>query len=130
MPKFDPYAVGSTSVATATANKRQTLASSGAGIVNSLELLTEGMPRLYFWIAQTVGAVGLTVQPQFMVRASPAPGAGDEWLPLIPPVVLVPGSVPTIIEQAFPATKIRLQFTGVALQASTVELVLGCSSAT
>ena len=81
----------------------------------SLFLLTEGITRLRVWANQTAPAgagQGVALTLEFMVRAINPVKNGDDWLPLLPPIVLIPGIPNIVFDTEFSATKIRLSADG------------------
>ena len=92
-------------------------------------LLVYAMPRLTFWIRQDVGALGMTVQPEFAVRSIDGPGVPTQnWLPLGPPVIINPApDNPTLLQFLLPARQIRLGFTRPLGQATSITVVMAGS---
>lgn len=125
MPVAQSYGAGGPRIAVATANRRQNL-TAGAVQIFTDELLCAGMPRLSIWALAGAGDP-VTIQPQFSIRANPAPGGQDEWLNLGPQIALVAGVV-TVTNLIWPATKFRLAVTGGA-NAASVAIAIGCDAA-
>jgi hypothetical protein len=129
MPLRGNESVGFTQVCSAEVVVRRTLvlAADAAAVGETLEVW--GMPRLSFWMLQTVGVLGATAIAQFGVTTV----AGGlipilEWLPLNAGGVIPPGGLtPLLWNFNFPARYIRLQITRPAGQATTVQYVIGAS---
>jgi hypothetical protein len=120
MPMNTYGGIGSFSVASGVTN-REFYSTNVAGAFNTESLPVEQLPHLFFWINQTAGA-GTTVTPQYAIRdVNKAPN----WHDLSAPVALAVG-VPTILEYRFPATWIRLKFTGGA--GAVADIVIGAAS--
>lgn len=125
------YGAGLGATSRAMSNSRGRLV--GVGNLESLPLLTVGMPNLSFWMRQTAPVIvgqGASVFLEFSVRPltlGPSLDASDEWLPLqTAPIVLDPGGTVSLVNLFFPAAKIRLRtFQGFAV---TFDYVLGCSA--
>lgn len=130
MPVNRPVSSGTAQQAAAVANLRRTLTLDANGEIFSDALTTTAMPRIVYWLRQTVPAVGspVTVRLQFSVRGTtggiaPVP----EWLDIGAPFLLVP-NVPTLVDFAMPCAAIRVGLTRTANVASTVEIVLGSAA--
>lgn len=121
MPVNRPTSSGFSQEAAAQATLRRTVVLANEGLTFTDELQVIGLPRLVFWLRQTVGAVPATAQLQFSVRmiAGPTP----EWLDTTAPFLLTVG-VPMRFDFALPARAIRLGLTRAPGVATTVEVVL------
>lgn len=127
MPSITVGNVGKNQVTSAIGTLRRTATLAADAASNSESMLTEGMPRLYFWLRQTVGANGATIIPQFSIRATTGVGTPTpEWLDLDAGIVL-PFNVPVLLEYHFPAKLIRINMTRFAGQATTIEIAMGSS---
>jgi hypothetical protein len=125
MPVAQSYGAGGPRIAVATANRRQDM-TAGAVTIYTDELLSAGMPRFSIWALAGAGDP-VTLQPQFSIRADPAPGGQDEWLNFGPQLPLLAGVV-TVANLIWPATKFRVAVTGGA-NAASVAIALGCDAA-
>lgn len=128
MPARGARNLGGQPVTGAVVQWRQQLALAGGAVGTSAPINVLGMSRVVYWIRQTVGAVGATVEYQFSVSdavgiLTPVP----EWLPTVAPFVLIPppASTPTLNDYALPAKFLRIQVTAPVGQATTVDLVIG-----
>jgi hypothetical protein len=130
VPVNRPVSSGTAQQAAAFANRRQTITLSDDAETFSQQLNVTALPRLVYWLRQTVPAVGnpVTVRFQFSVRGttgglSPVP----EWLDVGAPIALVP-NVPTLVDFAMPCASIRVGLTRAAGVATTVEIVLAAAA--
>lgn len=90
-------------------------------IRSSIPLLTGGMPRVFFYLLQTAGAVGSEVIPEFATQQD---DEGDmKWLPLASPVI-TPLNVPIILSYNLPTKFIRVSVTRPSGQATTMQINL------
>jgi hypothetical protein len=129
MPLVRTLGAGSEATASAVAVLSRTITPAGDPQEFSASLLVYAMPTLTFWINQTVGALGATVQPQFAVRSlTGALVPAVDWLPLGPPVVVNPAVlIPTVLQFIQPVRLIRLAITRPAGQATTMRVILSGS---
>ncbi len=130
MPVNRPVSSGTAQMAAANANLRRTITLAADAEAFSDALNVTALPRIVYWLRQTVPAVGnpVTVRLQFSVRGTtggvtPIP----EWLDIGAPFALVP-NVPTLVDFAMPCASIRVGLTRAQGVASTVEIVLGAAA--
>jgi hypothetical protein len=135
MPLARPYALGNASAVSPPCNLRRRIVLAADGIVPTSPLLVEGLPHLFLWAAQTVGAVAATMEWQWSARsvtdiALAAPN--DDWQPLFHTAVTVltpPAAgvaIPVYYERAaFSAKRIRLRLTRSPGVPTTVEVYYG-----
>lgn len=92
-------------------------------------LLVYGMPRLTFYVRQTAGALGATVQPQFAVRGTGGVGTqAVDWQVLDAAYVVNPNvAVPTVRNYIVSARLIRLALIRPAGQATSLQIILTAS---
>jgi hypothetical protein len=128
MPLNQSYGAGGPRVASTTANLRTSLLAQAGSPDRTDALLVAGMPRHYAWFLQTGGVASVTVQPQFMIRASTLPGETDEWLDYGASFPLAVG-VPTLWQNEWAATKIRFvaSIPGGVVDA-TIECAIGAAA--
>jgi hypothetical protein len=117
-------------MAAANANLRRTVTLAADVEAFTDQLNVTALPRIVYWLLQTVPAAGnpVTVRLQFSVRGTtggvnPVP----EWLDIGAPIALVPG-VPTLVDFAMPCASIRVGLQRSQGVASTVEVVLGAAA--
>lgn len=114
-------AAGSHAVSSANVSKDYEMTLDADAIRPSLYLLTGGMPRVFFYLLQTDGAVATTVVPEFATQQDEE--GNLKWLPLSAPV-LTPLDVPIILSYDLPAKFIRVSATRAPGQATTLQVVL------
>lgn len=126
MPLITQSVVGSRTVASANANREITISQTADGVTtDTLILASNQQPHLFFWVNQTVGAIGQAVTPQFAVRMGGAPVA-PVFNNLSGPQI-VPVGAPMLLEFYFPCRFIRLRLgPRPAGQLTTLTIILGC----
>jgi hypothetical protein len=121
MPHVNQIGTGDKSVASAQTSFEQTLVLTADAQAFSFSLLNLGMPRVQFYIYQTIGAVGSSVVPQFSVSEDDE--GKVKWYPITTPQIaplLVPISLPVTIS----SKEVRLAVTRPAGQATTLDVVI------
>lgn len=84
-----------------------TLTFVGGQTLNSLQLISDGLPGLRVWVLQTLGPGVITVQPQF---ANENNIGGIVWRPLVPPYA-VALNVPALNVFTLGSRRYRIQVT-------------------
>ena len=123
MPINRPSSAGFSQEAAAQATLRRTFDLTTDAPFFTDELPVVGLPRLVFWLFQTSLGPPAQCEPQFSVRmvtgATPVP----EWLPLVPPFLLTPGT-PVRVDYPMPCRAIRVALTRNAGTLTRIELVV------
>lgn len=130
MPVNRPVSSGTAQMAAANANLRRTITLAADAETFSDALNVTALPRLVYWLRQTVPAAGnpVTVRLQFSVRGTTGvPNPVPEFLDIGAPFALVP-NVSTLVDFAMPCASIRVALTRAQGVASTVEIVLGAAA--
>lgn len=97
----------------------------GGATLTSEPIQVVGLPRLYLWMRQSVGAVGASVQVQFSVTAV---GGVLTWLPLAAPFVVAgAGGPPLLLDYSLPANFLRVRVTSPAAQPTRTQVYLAAS---
>lgn len=125
MPRNNSYGMGNSRVDASTATKAErAMVLSSDDLTHSLELQTEGMARLTWYIDVASGAP-VTVDMQFVARIGA--GGDDDWRSFTTIVAGV--GVPATVNLPFPAVRIRANFTRTPGIATTLGYILGSAAA-
>jgi hypothetical protein len=123
VPVNRPSSAGFTQQAAAQATLRRTFNLTDDATVFTDELPVVGLPRLVFWLFQVTLGVASRVEPQFSVRMTTGATPVPEWLPLVPPYLLTPGT-PVRVDFAMPCRAIRVALTRSPGVNTQIELVI------